>query len=79
MSEGNKKNVSRRQVMTTVAIGGVATAVMLPSKWTKPIVDSVITPAHAQSSPPPTTVTTGTTVTTTSGTTVTTTTPPPPP
>ncbi len=72
MSEGNKKNISRRQVMTTVAIGGVATAVMLPGKWTKPIVDSVITPAHAASSAPPTTVTTGTTATTTS-TTVTTT------
>lgn len=55
MSEGNEKNISRRQVMKTIAIGGVATAVMLPGKWTKPIVDSVITPAHAASSAPATT------------------------
>ena len=65
MSEGNEKNISRRQVMKTIAIGGVATAVMLPGKWTKPIVDSVITPAHAASSAPPTTGTTTATPTTT--------------
>lgn len=73
MSNDKSKNISRRQVMKTVVIGGVATMVMLPSKWTKPIVDTVVTPAHAASSAPATTAAPTTTTTTTVTTTVTTT------
>lgn len=50
----------RRKVMKLLVIGGVATAVMLPGKWTKPLVNSVVVPAHAASSAPPTTTSTTT-------------------
>jgi hypothetical protein len=53
----------RRKVMKLLVIGGVATAVMLPSKWTKPLVNSVVVPAHAASSAPPTTTSTTSTTT----------------
>ena len=52
--------VSRRQVVKTVLIGGAVAAVMLPTKWTKPLVNAVVVPAHAQASAPPTTTTTTT-------------------
>ena len=45
----------RRRLLKTALIGGVATSLVLPSKWTKPIVKSVIVPAHAAASPSPTT------------------------
>lgn len=48
-----KQGMNRRQVIVT--IGGVATVLMLPNSWTKPILQSVIVPAHAQASPPATT------------------------
>ena len=42
----------RKLVKTLVAGGGVAASVpMLPRQWKKPIVDTVLLPAHAQSSP----------------------------
>jgi hypothetical protein len=41
----------RRRVIKIVTIGGVAATLILPSKWTRPIVQSVIVPAHAQASP----------------------------
>jgi hypothetical protein len=49
------ENVSRRRAMKVLGAGGVVAAtLMLPSKWTKPVVESIIVPAHAQASAPPT-------------------------
>jgi hypothetical protein len=44
----------RRQVLKVI-IGGVATALILPSAWTKPVISSMVAPAHAAASAPPTT------------------------
>ena len=59
----NDNRHDRRKVMKTLLIGGVATLVVLPGKWTKPLINAVIVPAHAASSAPPTTTTTTTTTT----------------
>ena len=40
---------NRRRAVFALSLGGGA-AYALPNKWTKPIVDSVIMPAHAQTS-----------------------------
>lgn len=49
---------SRRSTLKTLLVGGgTLTLGALPSKWTKPVVDSVILPVHAQTTetePPPT-------------------------
>jgi hypothetical protein len=59
---GDKKpGLDRRQVLKYVMIGGVATAVMMPNKWVKPVVNAVIPPAHAAASAPATTVAPATT------------------
>ena len=50
----NKPSVDRRQVLK-ITLGGVAAALILPHAWTKPIVNSVIVPAHAAASAPATT------------------------
>jgi hypothetical protein len=49
MDEG--RGHDRRQLLKIFTIGGVATAVILPSRWTKPIARTVIVPAHAKASP----------------------------
>lgn len=72
------KNVSRRRAIKIVASGALVATIALPSKWSRPIVESIIVPAHAQASPPLTTGT-GTTGTTVTSTTVTTTPTTPPP
>jgi hypothetical protein len=60
------KNPTRRRVLTIAGIGGAsAVTVMLPAKWTRPIVESIVVPAHAQASSA--TTTSGTTSTTTTG------------
>jgi hypothetical protein len=43
------ESVSRRSAMKSivVVVGGVATTVMLPGRWTRPLIDSVIVPANA--------------------------------
>ena len=41
----------RRQLLKIFTIGGVATTVLLPATWTKPIVRAVFVPAHAAASP----------------------------
>jgi hypothetical protein len=68
-SGGEHKNMDskqngpdRRRILKIATIGGIATTLALPSKWTKPIVKSVIVPAHAAASPAPTTTTTTTIV-----------------
>jgi len=45
-------NNNRRKVLRSagLSIGTVAATQMVPSKWTKPIIESVILPAHAQTS-----------------------------
>jgi hypothetical protein len=44
---------ARRKVLKNMmAAGGVVTAgKALPERWTKPVLDSVMLPAHAQTSP----------------------------
>ena len=47
---GGKRH-DRRQVLKIFTIGGVATALVMPTSWTRPFVKSVVVPAHAQASP----------------------------
>ena len=51
----NRPSSDRRQLLK-VMLGGVAAALILPTQWTKPLVNSVIVPAHAAASAPATTV-----------------------
>jgi hypothetical protein len=46
---------SHRKALKKIALGGTiaAGASALPPQWVKPIVDKVVVPAHAQTSPPP--------------------------
>lgn len=47
-SHGTEKvRVSRRRLLSAIALGGGAAAV-LPERWVKPVVDAVLLPAHAQ-------------------------------
>jgi hypothetical protein len=53
-------NSSRRKALKKIAAGGAVAGVLaLSGKWSKPVVDSIILPAHAQATngaaPPPTT------------------------
>ncbi|MBA4742243.1 MAG: hypothetical protein H2060_05995 [Azoarcus sp.] len=45
----SSRPTGRRRVLQALALGGVSAAV-LPEKWVKPIIDTVIVPAHAQAS-----------------------------
>ena len=49
------QQASRRRLMKKLAAGSVMTtaAIQLPKEWAKPLVDIVLLPAHAQTSPPP--------------------------
>ncbi len=54
MSENPEvRNKSRRRLLKSLAAGSgaVGTAALLPEKWTKPVVDAVVVPLHAQVSP----------------------------
>jgi len=73
MKQNSKKetsvsvNSSRRKALKKIAAGGaVAGLLALSGKWSKPVVDSIILPAHAQATnaegPAGTTSTTTTTV-----------------
>lgn len=45
----NKSNEARRTVIKSIAAGGAIVAgKSLPEEWSKPVVDSVFLPAHAQ-------------------------------
>jgi hypothetical protein len=49
------KSGARRQIIKSVAVGGgvFATGSALPGSWVKPMLDTVVLPAHAQTSLPP--------------------------
>ena len=54
----NDKNVSRRRALKVLGLGGVVVATLaLPTKWTRPVVESIVVPAHAAASNKPTTTT----------------------
>jgi hypothetical protein len=65
--EMSEFNATRRRVLEILTVGGLTVTILLPSRWIKPVVESVIVPAHAQASPVRTPVrgTTGTTTRTT--------------
>lgn len=52
MEQDKSNDLPRRKVLKTVAIGGgvVGAAGALPTKWVTPVMDMVVTPAHAQTS-----------------------------
>ncbi len=54
----NKNNDGRRKVLKSIVVGSgaVVTGRSLPESWSKPIVDSVLLPAHAETSQPSYTV-----------------------
>ncbi len=39
---------SRRNLLRALSVGGVVGATQLPASWSKPVVDAVVLPAHAQ-------------------------------
>jgi len=41
---------ARRRLLEILTVGGLTATVLVPSKWIKPIVESIIVPAHAQAS-----------------------------
>ncbi|AUN93725.1 hypothetical protein [Pseudazoarcus pumilus] len=43
----SSRPTGRRRLLQALALGGVSAAV-LPEKWVKPVIDTVIVPAHAQ-------------------------------
>ena len=49
-----EKPISRRKVIKTLALGGGVTTgtLLFPSEWTKPLVEAVYLPAHAQTTGP---------------------------
>ena len=61
MTKKDATKVTRRQIITTVTVGAAATTFALPAKWKKPLVDVVVTPAHAAASEAATTLGTTTT------------------
>jgi hypothetical protein len=49
MKQVKGRQAGRRKLITAIGIGSIASLVA-PSKWSKPIVDAVILPAHTQTS-----------------------------
>ncbi len=45
-----KNNKQRRMLMQQVLLGTLAAPVVLPTSWSKPVVNAVLLPAHAQMS-----------------------------
>ncbi len=57
-SQPSEQPTARRKALKKLLVGSgaaVAASQTLPAKWTKPVVDSVILPAHAQTTVVPTT------------------------
>ncbi len=42
------KKVSRRKLIAALSVGGVVTASKIPATWSRPVIDGVALPAHAQ-------------------------------
>ena len=53
--DNHKQNISRRKVLKALtALGGaVAATNLMPGKWTSPIIDLGVLPAHAQTNSAP--------------------------
>jgi hypothetical protein len=51
--EKQQPGEDRRQVLKKILLGGglAAGSAILPDKWAKPVVDVIVAPAHAQTSP----------------------------
>ena len=49
MKKIEPQQAGRRKLITAIGIGSVA-SLAAPTKWTKPVIDAVILPAHAQTS-----------------------------
>lgn len=49
MSDTIKKEEARRRILKKMAVGGgiVTASQVMPERWIKPVIDSVILPAHA--------------------------------
>jgi hypothetical protein len=58
---GIRVTVDRRRMLQLALGGGTLSAFALPDRWVRPVVTSVIVPAHAQASPPARATTTTTT------------------
>jgi hypothetical protein len=43
--------VDRRSILLAALGGGALAPLVLPEKWTKPVVKTLVVPAHAASSP----------------------------
>jgi hypothetical protein len=51
--QSDARELSRRKLLERVALGGAAISVsLLPSRWVKPVVETIVVPAHAQVSGP---------------------------
>ena len=51
MNKGSENQSSRRRLLKSVAVGGVFSAAKgIPGSWTRPVIESVVLPAHAQTS-----------------------------
>jgi len=49
-------SVDRRRALKVISAGtAVAVSILLPSKWMRPVVHSIVVPAHAAASPAATT------------------------
>ena len=46
----DKRQLTRRRLMTTLAVSGAAAPLVLPNQWARPVIDMVVVPAHEQSS-----------------------------
>ena len=57
----NEQHPGRRKIAKALLIGGAVKVVTLPSRWAKPLVATVLVPAHALASPYGTTPIVGTT------------------
>jgi hypothetical protein len=55
--------IDRRNILRGALGGGALAPLVLPEQWTKPVVKSLVVPAHAAASPATTTVAPTTTVT----------------
>ncbi|MDH3690312.1 MAG: hypothetical protein OEU36_12615 [Gammaproteobacteria bacterium] len=53
MSDSNQHNQQRRDALKKLITGSsaIGAAAVMPDKWAKPVVDAVLLPAHAQTSP----------------------------